>query len=761
VNVLPENDPAESTDSRPGPAPRNPVQVIWQRKRYVLLGLIVGLAGGAAFQSQHAAVYQTGAQVLVVKKRADALPIPGSDSASSYYDDYIATHLVLIKSPLIVGRAVKKHHLGALPSFANAGDPTPAIMGGLTAARDGKEFSTTNIVNLTYRGSSADDCPVVLAAVIDSYKDFLDETYRNVSDSTLELITKARDLLDKDLKEKRLRYRAFRESNPLAADAIPRDGVTPAQARMSELESRRLTLLVRAAEIEDRLRAVEQARQQGTAREVVLALSAPTAEKPGASTAALRAELMPLLLQEQGLLKDFGEDHPQVQAVRRKIQMTRELYAGNDAERGGNGAPDPVELYVTGLKREQANVELGRQSLARLATEEQVHSKELRRYEDDDEEYRTEIAQTHALWDQTIKRLQEINVVRDFGGYSVQTISAPAEGGRVGAPAMQSVVAGAVLGLLLGAGLAYVLDLLDKSFRSPEEIRRRLGLPVVAHIPVLQEDGHPGPEALPLEWTLAAYHRPMSLEAEAYRGLRTALYFSTRGELHKIIQLTSPNMGDGKSTLAANLAITIAQSGKSVVLVDADMRRPRLHSLFGLRAEVGLSAAITGEAQLSAVLVASGVERLTLLPCGERPANPSELLTQPRFDMLLEELRNQFDFVLVDTPPLLAVTDPCVVAARMDGVLLAVRLGKNERPAAERAREILTTLQANVLGVVVNGAGKGGGAYGYEHYSYKYNYGTPYQADEGGGEGGGAAAATAVRKRGRGTSRGWFARWIR
>ncbi len=759
MSTFPENGAAEPADPRPAPAARNPLQIAWRRKSLVLLGLVVGLVGGVVFQSQRAPVYQTGAQVLVVKKRADVLPIPGSDSQSSYYDDYISTHLVLIKSPLIIGRAVKKHDLASLRSFAGQGDPSGAIIGALSVARDGKEWSTTNIVNLSYRGPVADDCPVVLGAVIDSYKDFLDETYRNVSDNTLELITKARDLLDKDLKDKRKKYREFREESPLVAEGVSKDGGSPAQARLSELETKRMALLFRGAEIEDRLGAVEAARARGTAREVVQALAAGAPDKataPGGRS-ALQADLMPLLLQEQSLLEDFGEDHPQVLAVRRKIKMARELHAGVAAEQKTPEGPDPVEAYVRGLKQEQANVQLQSQSLARLAGEEVKKAKELRRYEDEDEEYRTEITQTHALWDQTIKRLQEINVVRDFGGYSVQTISAPAPGGRVGAPAAQMLLAGGLLGLLLGGGLAFLADMADKSFRSPEEIRRRLGLPVVAHLPLLEEEGAPSsPDAPQLERSLAAYHRPSSPEAEAYRSLRTALYFSTRGEAHKAIQVTSPNMGDGKTTIAANLAIAIAQSGKRVVLVDADMRRPRAHALFGLMPEVGLSSVIGGEAALSAAVVDSGIDRLSVLACGPRPANPAELLTLPRFDQVLAELREQFDFVIVDTPPLLAVTDPCVVASRMDGVLLAVRLGKNERPAAERAREILYTLQANVVGVVVNGVGSGPGQYGYEHYSYKYGYGGPYEPT-----GNGQGTAIAVRKRKRKKSGGWLRRWIR
>jgi capsular exopolysaccharide synthesis family protein len=333
---------------------------------------------------------------------------------------------------------------------------------------------------------------------------------------------------------------------------------------------------------------------------------------------------------------------------------------------------------------------------------------------------------------------------------------------------MQFLMAGAAVGLLLGVGLAYLADMADKSFRSPDEIRRRLGLPIVAHVPIMEEEGAPSsPDAPQLDRSLANYHRPTSVEAEAARSLRTALYFGTRDKGHKVIQITSPNMADGKTTVASNLAIAIAQSGKRVVLVDGDMRRPRLHALFGVSPEVGLSSVIVGETPVAQAVVDSGIDRLSLLTCGPRPENPAELLTQPRFEQVLAELREQFDFVIVDTPPLLAVTDPAVVVSRMDGVFLVVRLSKNGRPAAERAREILYTLQANVLGVVVNGVGKAAGAYGYEHYSYDYGYGGSYAPTGGDTNGNGAAVAVparaAVARKGSRKKKpaGWFRRWLR
>jgi capsular exopolysaccharide synthesis family protein len=726
---------AEPAPAHASASSRNIVLIAWQRRSLVLLGLVAGFALALLFYAQKPPVYQSSAQVLVVKKQSNVLPVAGGDPRISFYEDYVATHLILLRSPLIVERAVRKRELGNLQSLG--ADPVGTIRAGLSASRDDKKDATAapnNIINLTYRGGDPADCAAVLTAVIESYRDFLDETYHNVSNTTLDLLAHERDMLDKDIREKDQKYSEFRKNAPLLWKGV--DGANLHIKRIKDYQDEQTGLMARAADLRERLKAVETARNQGSPFALLMKLATPPQDKnqpltPGLEK-SLEEQLFPLELKERTLLKDFGADHQEVMRVREQIAMTKEFFQKLDrVARKGDAAnapavSDPLETRLLALRQELALVETKSAALQQLIAEEEKQARALEHYEIQDENFRKEIARTSMLLEERITRLKALNLSRDSGGLEAKIIAAPAAGGKVSPLVWQILPAGALLGLIGGLALAYLLDVLDRSFRTPEEIRRRLGLPVVGHVPFLTEPAGRD-ERGRLDPLLVVHHNPTSSEAEAFRGVRTALYFSTRAERHKVIQITSPQMGDGKSLLAANLAVAMAQSGRRVVLVDADLRRGRLHRIFGLTSRTGLASVIGSAVELATAVQETEIPRLSVLPCGPRPTNPAELLTDPRLEEVLEELRGQYDFVLVDTPPLLAVSDSSSVVPRVDGVLFVLRPGKNGRPPAERARDLLAESHALVFGVVVNGVAKAGSiGYGYEHYVAGYEYAADY-----------------------------------
>ncbi len=218
---------------------------------------------------------------------------------------------------------------------------------------------------------------------------------------------------------------------------------------------------------------------------------------------------------------------------------------------------------------------------------------------------------------------------------------------------------------------------------------------------------------------LVAYSEPKSAAAEAYRTLRTNITFASPDKPVHTMLVTSTSPDDGKSTTIANLAITFAAAGSPTVLVDADLRRPHLHTIFGLSNETGLTTLVAEMARIKAgevpklPLQATQVENLQVLTGGPVPPNPAEILASQRMAEVLALIRGGAEYVLIDTPPIIAVTDAAVLASRVDGVLIVINAGKTKRDLAVKARDMLRQVNANILGVVLNNAQIDKSAYAY------------------------------------------------
>jgi len=712
------------------------LRIAWRGKWLIVLGIVVGLVLGFVYYCSSTPVYKAAAQVLVIKKRPSTLPNTGVDLSQAYADDYFSAQQALIQSPLIIDRAIQRGKLQTLASLAGVRNPRDVIVGGLSVGHDAKDSSdrTNVILDLTYRSTVAEDCATVLNAVIDSYQEFLDEVHRKDSDKVRQLFTQWKNEVQKQLTEKQAAYQKLREATSLTAKGT--DEVKLSGDRLDRLESEKFGCIFRQTEIREQLAAIEAAQKGALSHEALLELISKWSSKTGSgstvisasatSASALQDQLFQMLLQEQTLLKDLGPEHAEIVALRKRIQLTRDWITSQSSTNDGPRRPDPVDAYSQYLQQD-LRVNAGmEQALAKLLDTERAKAKKANDQMEDIEALRNDIASIQELYKGITKHLEDLSLTKDSGGYDAQVISPPGNGAKMG-PSRTVILALAVLaGLLVGIGLVSVVEISDKSFRTPDEIRSRLGAPVVGHIPLLQP-GHTLPEEIGvssegrvLEPILCTHYWPQSMEAEAYRALRTALHFSLGRAGHKVIQITSPSVGDGKTTLAANLAVSLAQSGKRVVLVDADLRRPRLHEIFGLSPEIGLTSAIVGEAEPEDVVQPTPIAGLWVLPCGPLPPSPADILVLARFKELLDYLRDHYDWVLVDSSALLTVTDPSVVAGRVDGVLLSLRIAKDNRPRADRAKEILDTLATPVLGVVVNAVEPRAGSDDYHYECTRY-----------------------------------------
>lgn len=279
-------------------------------------------------------------------------------------------------------------------------------------------------------------------------------------------------------------------------------------------------------------------------------------------------------------------------------------------------------------------------------------------------------------------------------------------------PVKDGIIAGAA-GLILGIALALLFEYLDDSINTPDDVRRALGaeVTVVGVVPNWSEwkDGRRG--------EIVTVSQPKSPVAEAYRAIRTSISFVGLDDPISSLSITSPSAGEGKTTTLANLAVVLAGAGRKVVIVDCDLRRPRLHTFFGLSNTVGFTSVLIGEQPLSAALQrVPGIERLSLLASGPIPPNPSELLSSTRLTGILRQLKADGAFVLVDSPPLLPVTDGALIASVMDSTLLVVSAGRSTRKQVRQAMDTLRRAHAPLTGVVLNRVATGDSAYYYYYY---------------------------------------------
>lgn len=694
-------------------------------------GLLLGQAGYLALGPE----YEASAQILVSRK--NAVPIKEEQRTLGNWGDR-TEHIALIMSPMIAEKAVKLGHLDQLPTFAKSPDIADDIIEGLKVKRSaGQDRSFINVLNMTYTSEQAADAKAVVEAVIAAYGQYLDETRTEQSSEVLRLALKARDEILEKLHKKEQEYLAFREQAPLqwkapvGANADGQGTTTNVhQERILKIEEQRQLNMLRQAELRSRLTAIDNAVKAGESRDALellirrfLAADGSTVQdqQQQREIQAFETKLLPLLLEEERLARDFGDDHPDLVSVRKSIRTTVDFYRLHGIRLPDEKGPqaDFVVVYCESVKQQIAELKNRAGELDKLFDAELVEAKKLARFQAQDQSMNAEITQIRELWEQLTTQVNQVGIEKDSNGYTLKQI-APVKTAISMKRLLKFYLAGGLFGLGLIAVWAFLREWNDTKLKSTKDLQLCLRLPVIGGIRKFQfQPDHAGETSGQPHPALRYWHDPGSIEAEHIRSIRAALSVVIEDRNAKVIQVSSLEPGDGKTTLIANLAVSEANAGQRVLLIDADLRRPCVHSVFRIALEAGLSDVLAGQGFAREMLKTCAVDNLWLLTAGTPPANPAETLSSPRWQRLLTELRHDFDLILIDSPPLLAVSDPCEIARQADGMLLVARLGKNRRPAAVRTRELIKSHNLPMLGVIANGVTpEDGTSYGYyEEYS--------------------------------------------
>ncbi len=347
---------------------------------------------------------------------------------------------------------------------------------------------------------------------------------------------------------------------------------------------------------------------------------------------------------------------------------------------------------------------------------------------------RREIETNRKLLDTYIQRQKEQELALDGARPDNIKISGKASSSFVGPNRQRNIFIALFISLVGGIGLSFLLDYLDDSIKSSDDIGRSLGLPTLGLIPHLKTLDRkktrllPGASRVP-STEFVALEDNRSGMAEAYRHLRTSLLFSSAGKPPETILVTSSQPSEGKTTTAINTAITLAQSGADVVIIDCDLRRPRLHSLFDLENTHGLTNYLSGGRDTTNLLKQfPNLPNLKVITSGPIPPNPAELLSSNEMKNLLQFLKGNFKHIVIDSPPAISFTDAAIIATLVDGVVLVAMSGKSSIHLMRRFKHRLVNMGARIYGVVLNGIKPNSIEYGY--YGYGYNYSNYYANDD-------------------------------
>jgi len=698
----------------------NLLAVAWAGRWLILLCTLLGGAAAWGYLQRVTPRYTSVARIYVEQSMPKLLNAEAAFGGFS--NKYLYTQAELIRSTSVLAEAIESPEARALPTIRATDNPIGLLKENLRVEVGQQD----DIINVSIELPNANDAATIVNAVVDAYVSNYAEQRKTSVVDVLKILRSEKVRRDEELERRREALESFRaEHSALAVHGGEDNAVTNLYSALSqELNAAQIGLL----EAKTRYRRVQAMVENPDQLPFVVELA--RAEQTDRRVSELDRQIQNL---EQQLITErarWGEGYPSVKLLRDSLAELREQQAERQEA--------VVRAYVDTLRQNYELLTQRRDELQRaydeqfkLATRVSRDAAKLASLEEAYEDTKN----FSAIID---KQIQEVNLTEEVGAMNVSRLEIAQPGFQTYPDRAQTASLGLAFGAIVGFGLAWLRDLLDQRLKSVEEIASTLQTPVLGTLPVLAANGR---RASRSEGGRVVALEPRSLAAEAVRTLRTTLQFAAgAGASPKVVVVTSPAPGDGKSTVASNLAIAMAHAGQRVLLVDADMRKPTQSEIFGGEHEVGLSSVLSGEIGAERAIGPSGVESLDLLPCGPRPSNPVELLNNGRLQAAMIALGEAYDQIVIDSPPVMPVADARIIASLGDATLLVLRAERSTRRLALGARDELLKVRAPNLGVVVNAAPIHRASYNYG-YGYGYGgYGPSGYSDESGASGRGREA---------------------
>jgi capsular exopolysaccharide synthesis family protein len=703
--------------------------IVLKRRRLILqcVGVALAIALVAAVLSK--SEYEAAAVLNVEREKGSLLDVAAIEQAGGYDPEYLPTQMRLMKSREIAERVAQKLNLAGDPVFTPrkggvvgkvdpASDSARAALS-RAAARVQRSITAapirgTNLVELACVAPSPDLAARIANAVAETYIEWSLEAKFRIVNQASQFLSAQAEQLKSELDEKEKELLAYgREKDIVSVD--PKTNVT-----LQKLETLNRDYAAAVAE-----------RVAKEARDYEARNASPDTLANAASSglvAQLKNDVARLERDYAEKLNLFKPEWPAMQQLKIQIEKERQHLASVIEETVTKAREAARTEYTTALRRE-----------ANLRDVLQAQKSEAMNLNTNAVEYnnlKIEVETKRALLDSILRKQAETEVMSRLKGERVSNIrivdKALPPGGRSSPSYQRNLLLGLVAGGAFGVGLAFFLSYLDRSLYTTEQVENVIGLPALGVIPAsgtltraeaqgLRRAGKQEPasgDANPIE--LLPHREPRSAVAEAYRSFRAALLLSRAGGLRSVV-VTSCFPGEGKTSTAVNLAIVLTQLGKRVLLVDADLHRPRLHEVFRVSNKIGLVSVLAEGAEPSLAILKTGISGVFLVPSGPTTPNPSGLLSSEGMTKFLELAQMNFDYVIVDTPPVFPVSDVLVFAQQTDGVVLCVEAGKTPREDVVRARDRIQRSRALALGVLLNNLDLSSVGYPYAS-DYRFNY---------------------------------------
>lgn len=569
-----------------------------------------------------------------------------------------------------------------------------ALRGATKVSQLGK---TTNIIRIAHQDTNPLRAREVVNALVQAY---LDQTVAFKSEEASRTVGFVEEQL-KNVRSELDSSESDLQGYKSASGVVKLDSEAEELIKkVSEVEKERAAVSLQKRQVEFALAALKEA-----ARKKVIYSPASMMDPMVSSMASKLTELE---MQKRSLLAENTEQHPQVKALQGQIDELQ------------NKIRSTFETTLKNLSRQESDISKGladyEASLRKLPAAE----RELARF--------TRVTKVNAnIFTFLLQKQEEARIAQAATISNIKVVDpAITPENPVKPNKRKNILLGLLVGLMLGVGLAFFHDYMDDTIKDDEDARKILNWPLLAIIPHIQTAENDGSHT---DANLISYQQPKSVAAEAFRALRTGLHFAAVRKQQKVIMVTSTFPGEGKTTISANFAETLAQNGSKVLLIGGDLRRPTLHKIFNFPNVPGLTELIAGDCELNKIVHHTAMSKLDVLSAGTNPPNPSELLGSERMFKLLSFLQKSYDYIIIDAPPVLAVSDTSIMVSLCDAMVVVIETGRVPQKAIRRVQEILAGVNAPIVGMVMND--KTGKAERYGSYGSYYGYGSAYGEEEG------------------------------